>query len=130
MIFIDDVLLLSQSTTQVILPAPSFIGEWTPEERRYHINVLEMMARAFAVQSFVKDSMSGLHVHLRMDNTTAGVHQLPQRHALPNTGPDLRQWCLSKGITLSAEYVPGKENVVADLQSRLVPTPVIKCSKL
>lgn len=45
-------------------------GLWSQQERHQHINVLELTAGMFAVQSFVKERQD-LHVHLRMDNTSA-----------------------------------------------------------
>ena len=45
-------------------------GLWSPEERRLHINHLEVLVGSFAVQSFTKD-MRNIHVHLQMDNSTA-----------------------------------------------------------
>ena len=101
-------------------------GLWTPAERRYHINVLEMMAGAFAVKTFAKDGGESLHIRLRMDNTTAVayVNHLGGTRSplLAKTTRDLWTWCLSRGITISAEYLPGVENVTADLQSRIVAT--------
>ena len=43
---------------------------WSREEYSEHIYVLELMAGMFAVQAFPKD-MQGIHIHLRMDNTSA-----------------------------------------------------------
>ena len=42
-------------------------GLWSLEERRLHINHLELLAGSFAVQSFTKDRRN-IHVYLRMDN--------------------------------------------------------------
>jgi len=45
-------------------------GLWSQEEQLEHINVLELTAGMFAVQAFAEDRRN-LHVHLRMDNTSA-----------------------------------------------------------
>lgn len=45
-------------------------GLWTRSERNLHINVLEMMAGAFAIKTLAKDQ-SNIHIHLQMANTSA-----------------------------------------------------------
>ena len=45
-------------------------GLWSEEERQSHINHLELMGAALAVQTYTKDETIS-HVHLRMDNRTA-----------------------------------------------------------
>ena len=45
-------------------------GLWSPEERKLHINHLELLLGSFAVQAFTKDKRN-IHVHVRMDNSTA-----------------------------------------------------------
>lgn len=85
-----------------------------------------MMAGTFAVKTFAKEVTKGHHIRLRMDNTTAVayVNHLggTQSQLLTKKTKDLWTWCLGRGITLSAEYLPGVENVVADHQSRIVST--------
>lgn len=39
---------------------------------------------------------------------------------LSDAAKDLWTWCLSKGMTLSAEYLPGEMNTTADLYSRFI----------
>jgi len=61
------------------------------------------------------------HVFLRMDNQTvvAYVNKMGGTHSLPlmEQACQLCRWCLSRGITLSLEYLPGLENLVADKES-------------
>lgn len=45
-------------------------GQWTEEEAKAHINCLEMKAALLALQSF-STTLSGTHVRLELDNTTA-----------------------------------------------------------
>ena len=99
-------------------------GLWSVQEWRHHINVLELTAGSFAVKTFARNA-KGLHVHLRMDNTTAvdyvnhlgGPGQQPWCRER-----ELWDWCLDRQITLSAEYLPGNRNVTVDFQSRLLST--------
>ena len=73
------------------------------------------------MRSFAKD-LRNVHVHLRMDNTSAvayiqkmGGTRSPQLLAVAQ---ELWDFCLEKDILLSAEYLPGHLNVGADWESR------------
>ena len=93
---------------------------WSEEERQSHINHLEMLGAVLAVQTYTKDKTVS-HVHLRMDNQTAVCyinHMGGTRSTtLSHTACRLWEWCLERGVTLSAEYLPGSCNVVADRES-------------
>ena len=89
----------------------------------WHINCLEMQAAALATQTFLK-GRTGLSVLLQMDNTTAvayvnnlGGTVSPQLTTLAKT---LWMWALQRDITLTAQYIPGVSNIVADTESRTV----------
>ena len=45
-------------------------GRWSPSEAENHINCLEFLAALFAIQCF-QSSLSGKHVKIMIDNTTA-----------------------------------------------------------
>ena len=45
-------------------------GPWSPEEKKLHINCLELMAAFLVLRTFLR-SHPVSHVHLRMDNQTA-----------------------------------------------------------
>ena len=84
------------------------------------INWRELKAAFLALQSFP-------HLHhktilLRTDNTTSLSHinkfggsRVP---ALNTLATELWTWCLQRGITIQAQHIPGRENVVADQESR------------
>jgi hypothetical protein len=44
-------------------------GAWNAQERKEHINALEMLAVDIAVKSVTKD-MNKIHVHVKTDNAT------------------------------------------------------------
>ena len=96
-------------------------GLWTDEEKKLHINALEMKAVMFAVQSFIKDEQK-IHVHLKVDNTTtvAYVNKMggTKSLAMSNISKQLWDYCLQKEITITAEHLPGSLNHIADVQSR------------
>ena len=97
-------------------------GQWSVEETKIHINVLELTAALFAIQVFVKDRQN-IVVHMRLDNKSAVAHinkmggtRSPQ---LVKVTKEMWQYALSRKITLTAEYLPGKDNVIADRESRI-----------
>ena len=96
-------------------------GLWTNKERSMHINCLELLGGVFAVKKFAKQSQN-LHIRLQMDSTTAVayVNRMGGTHSstLSNMACSLWQWCLQRGITLSAEHLPGIHNQTADAESR------------
>ena len=74
-----------------------------------------------AVQSFTKNKAK-LSVLLKVDNTTAvayinnlGGTVSKELVALTR---DLWLWCLERNIHITAQYLPGKQNVIADAESR------------
>ena len=96
-------------------------GLWTPEEQKLHINALEIKAVMFTVKAFTKDK-SQVNVHLWVDNTTtmSYINKMGGTKStdMINISKALWDYCLSKQITLTAEFLPGIQNQIADAQSR------------
>ena len=92
-------------------------GLWSEGERMHNINLLELTAGAFAVKTFARHRRN-IHMHLKMDNKTAifYINKMggTRSHLLAHTACQLWQWCLQRGITLSAEHLPGSSNIIAD----------------
>ena len=90
-----------------------------------HINCLELLGAFLAVKTFAKDR-ENLSIRLRMDNTTAisYVNRMGGTHSynLLAIAGSLWQWCLQRGIRLSAEHLLGALNVWADAESRTLPS--------
>ena len=103
-------------------------GLWTPEIQKLHINALKIKAVMFAVKSFTKD-MSQVNVHLRVDNTTtmSYINKMGGTKSMDmiNISKSLWDYCLSKQITLTAKFLPGIQNQIADAQSRNYPIRAI-----
>ena len=97
-------------------------GRWTPVEAQHHINYLELKAVFLAFQSFLK-TKNGITVLIRSDNCTAiaYVNKMggPAMTQLCSLALQIWQWCLAMQITPYAEYVAGKENVIADWHRQL-----------
>ena len=96
-------------------------GRWTPVEAQHHINYLELKAVFLAMQSFLK-TKNGTNVLIRSDNRTtiAYINKMggPAMTQLCSLALQIWQWCLARQITPHAEYLAGRENVIADWESR------------
>ncbi|XP_065177287.1 uncharacterized protein LOC135807202 [Sycon ciliatum] len=97
-------------------------GRWTRAERSMHINALELTAAFLALQAFHRVALDRpLHVRLFVDNTTcqAYLNKMGGTHAphLSQLACQVWEWCLERGITVQAEYIPSAENP-ADAPSR------------
>ena len=97
-------------------------GRWSAEEAYNHINVLELKAVLLSLQTFLSHT-SDSHIRIRSDsyttvsyiNNLGGVKSV----ACHKTARDIWCWALSKRNHISAEHLPGIENVIADKASRI-----------
>lgn len=94
-------------------------GSWSAYQRTLHINVLELLAVLYGLQSLIKINSS--RILLRVDNTTAvsyinryGGCRTTQCHAVAKL---IWQWCEAKKNFIYASYVSTKLNT-ADSLSR------------
>ncbi|CAH1255216.1 TPR [Branchiostoma lanceolatum] len=96
-------------------------GRWSAEERTAHINVLELQAASLAVRGFCRELQSG-HIRVRSDNSTvvAYLNHLGGTRSLEllSVTLDLWEWCTDRNLSISAEHIPGRDNVRADFSSR------------
>ena len=92
-------------------------GRWTLEETKFHINYLELKAMFLALQSYVK-SKTNVSVLIRSDNRTAIAYLnklgSPLRSQLCLLALEIWEWCLLHRVIPHAEYLAGKDNVLAD----------------
>lgn len=98
-------------------------GQWTKQEARAHINVLELKAAYLAIQAVVKNTSSHpRHIQLLMDNTTA-VAYINKRGgtrspSLASLALEIWTFCLSHQTWVTARHVAGVTNIEADFASR------------
>ena len=96
-------------------------GTWSLNEKDHHINYLELLAVFLGLKSFAKD-MRNVHIRLLVDNTTAValINNMGSSHALAcnKLVRDIWEWCIPRGIWISAAHIPGKLNCQADFESR------------
>ncbi|XP_044159551.1 uncharacterized protein LOC122944893 [Bufo gargarizans] len=98
-------------------------GPWSTSESSLHINALELLAGSFAIRSFVDGKVSAC-IRLRMDNVSAVryVNSMGGTRSamLTHLAKEFWSYCLDRGITVVAEYIPGLLNVHADWSSRYI----------
>ena len=96
-------------------------GAWTHMEALEHINVLELQAGFLTLQCFC-DSISDKHIRLKMDNTTA-VACINKRGStkahLFQLCQQIFAWAYERNVLLTAAYLPGRLNILADKESRV-----------
>ena len=96
-------------------------GHWLRHMMSCHINLLELEAVFHALRQF-HPSLEGKRVLLHKDNTTVSCYINKQGGArsrtLSHRTEELLLWWTSRSIQLSAQYVPGKLNILADLLSQ------------
>lgn len=96
-------------------------GQWDTSEKESHINWLELKACWLACQSFLKDR-SSVHAIVWLDNACAISYIRNKGGMIPkldSLAKDFWLWCKRRNITLTASFIPGKENVIADSKSRI-----------
>ena len=97
-------------------------GRWTKTEANRHINILELHAALLGLQSS-RNTLSGKHVLLQMDNSTAVtyVRNMGGTHSLECNwlAQTIIEWCKGNNIWISATHLPGIENTEADRESRI-----------
>lgn len=96
-------------------------GVWDDDQMDMHINIKEMLAIFYALRSFV-DLLRGHHVRVLCDNTTAVfvLNKMGTTRSMDCNRVNKKIWeyCKENQIFITCTYIPGKENVVADIESR------------
>ena len=97
-------------------------GQWSEEDRTQHINVLELKAAELALKSFTH-LWQGSRVQFRLDKTTAASQILkmgsPKSLRCLVVTQEIWEHVLLHKSTAIVQHLPGKENVIADQQSRV-----------
>lgn len=81
-----------------------------------HINVLEILAVKFALQSLCH-KMSNKHICIRSDNSSAVSYinnQGDSEISLLEIAKEICLWCDERNIIVSAVHIAGKNNITAD----------------
>lgn len=103
-------------------------GQWSDTERQLHINMLELLAVERVLLHWER-SLSGHLVLVRSDNMTV-VQYLNRQGGTRSPALGMATfrilcWCRDRQVTVRAEHIPGRLNLVPDALSRsdrLAPT--------
>ena len=94
---------------------------WSFQESQLHINVKELLAAFLTLQTFVGNRKE-INVLLKIDNMTTVnyINRMGGTHSkqLMQITSQMWNWSLDRIIVLSAEHLPGVQNVDADRESR------------
>ena len=98
------------------------VGPWSMEERKFHINVLELKAAELAVISFTLKERDAISVHICMDNMTALSYLMKmesyKNQELTAISKEIWQYLMKPKVVITTKYLPGPMNVEADRESR------------
>ena len=100
-------------------------GRWNAEERNRaatnEINYLEMLAASLGLKSLCSE-VRNTHILLRLDNTTAVAYLNNmggvKSKACNEMALQIWEWCMMRGIWITASHLAGCRNTEADLLSR------------
>lgn len=96
-------------------------GSWDPEQRGLHINIQEMLAALYGLRSFV-NYLQGKHIRLLSDNktTVSAINKMGSTKSMQVNvmAQCIWEYCRDNDIFITSTYIPGKENVEADQESR------------
>ena len=98
-------------------------GLWSSYWQTQYINVLELRAVMLALKSF-SQIIPNCHILLSTDNMTVAAYLNKEgwggawSWTLSFMATNLLEWCMKRQVSLTAKFVPGKLNVLADSLSR------------
>lgn len=98
-------------------------GFWSSEEKKNHINYLELLAVFHALRCFASH-LTNCNILLRVDNSTAlsyvnrmGSIRFPHLSSLARK---IWFWCEDRNLFIYASYIPSIQNIEADSESRTI----------
>ena len=95
-------------------------GDWSVQEQKLHINILELKACKLALFTFCKNEHI-IHVQIFLDNSTSVSYINKLGGKMPELNDIARSiwfWCIDRNIHLSASHVAVTLNTEADEMSR------------
>ena len=103
------------------LQGKSIGGTWSFQERKWHINELELLAVKLALQTFLK-SQNFTSIHIQMDNIVALTYLKrmggSKNQKMTILSKEIWEILISKQIMITVEYLTSSLNKVAGLESR------------
>ncbi|MEE9220528.1 MAG: reverse transcriptase domain-containing protein [candidate division NC10 bacterium] len=103
------------------LEGHSAFGKWRPHQEGLHVNLLEMLAVKLGLE-FLRKFIQGRHVTIMTDNSSVMSYIKKEggtrSHTLLFFTNLVFEYAQSIQVTLSAQHIPGRLNVLADALSR------------
>ena len=96
-------------------------GHFTEDEKELHINILELKAVEFGLQSLCLDTQN-THILLKIDNTSAvsAINKMGSTRSIQmdDIVHSIWNWARERESWLTATHIPGIQNIEADKESR------------
>ena len=96
-------------------------GSWSAEQQQLHINVLELTAALYGLQSLCGKDRN-CHIQIHTDNTTAVTYINNfggiRSWLCDSVAKQIWDWAITRHIWVSAVFIPGNQNTRADKLSR------------
>ena len=95
-------------------------GLWSEEEKKLHINMLELLAVKFGLDSFCKQE-TNKHIKIFTDNSTTVSCLNKMGSCKPNLNNVTREiwlFCAKRNLSLTICHIAGSANTIADTLSR------------
>ena len=103
------------------IPTEGVGGNWTYEESLHYLDYFEMYAIQLALKTFANDK-SQTHIRIMTDDSPAVsvINHMgtSHSHSCNSMAKKNWEWCIERNIGLSVAHIPGKDNLVADFESR------------
>ena len=97
-------------------------GNWSEQEAAEHINFKELKAAFLTLQTFC-DNCRDCHIRMEIDNTTAVAYinnMGGKKQHLNLLARTIWLWAKERHLWLSASYLKGSLNILADMESRKI----------
>ena len=95
-------------------------GRWSAKEAKLSINILELLAICYSLQSFY-NKLVNTHIQIESDNVSAIKYMNDMGgmtcNVMDSIAKEIWEWCVKRNLFVSAVHVPGIENT-ADFFSR------------
>ena len=99
-------------------------GQWTLSDKKDHINIVELRAAKYAILTFTRLYPTAKTIHIKIDNIVALSYLVKmggtRNQLFLQISKEIWKYLLDKGITITAEYLPGALNKEADMESQTV----------
>ena len=101
------------------LQGKSIGGTWPFQEKKWHINELELLAVKLALQTFFKSQNLYFNSHINGQRSGFDIFEYDNQKMII-LSKEMWEMLISKQIMITVEYLPSSLNKVADVESRCI----------